>query len=413
MDRIEQRYQTRDCADWITRNEYRKVVLQFSEMEMPDLVAVIKSLRDLIPDVEFYTVVTASCSVDYLAPLRLGEKFIQAIVCFGCGASKTNLCLPSSATAFDQLPVLFVFGSEQTCNFDATISDSDLILYDLKCLPFISSFAARNNVRRDQIGKVIRSNEKWSFTRSTDPFIINKSDCPHTFGQFSISEPIESYDKIIWIGHCDDLFYQVNLARDEVSLISPSSSVPEMTIIKPRTNLSRRLALIEKAKLASTIGLVFNNSIPNVDSILKRVKKLSMKRGKKLCYLSLVQEADNTKFGNFPLIDVYVIISSCTCGSLAKNIKAHAPLITLTEYEISLGLRTFYGGVEWNKEVIEEVSEDEQHSDSHAASKQIMEYKQLMGNSWYGLQVDAGHDPVFEVEEGSRGVASSYEHEIQ
>lgn len=411
MDHINTRYQIDDCVEWITKNDYKKIVLQFSEAEMPDSVQVVKSLTNRLPTTGFYTVVTASCSVDYLAPLRLGDSVIQSIICFGSGLSKTNLCLSSSSTAFDQTPVLFVFGSNQELSVDIQFGDRDLLLYDLKCVPFLKTFKERNRIRDDQVGKVRMWNEMWSFTKCAEPYVTSDTNSLLPFGNFGIKEPIGNYDNIFWIGYCDDIFYQVNLAKDKVTLIKPAScqTAPIWEDLKPRVILNRRLALIEKAKLAKNIGLVFNSSIPNVDLVVSRVKTLSKRKGKKLFYLSLVQEADNTKFGNFPLIEVFVIISSCTCGSLAKKIRAHAPLITLTEYEISLGMKKFYGGHEWN---IDEVEEEQEIETVSGSSNQIMEYRQRMGTSWYGLQVAAGHDPVGQIEEGSVGLASGYSHEM-
>ena len=407
MDKVDSKYQIEECVSWITSNGYQKVVIQFSEEELPDSVTVVKKLKGSLPSVEFYTVLTASCCVDYLAPLRLGEDFIHAIICFGSGASNSNLCLSSSETAFDQVPVLYVFGSNQELTMSITAFPNDIVLYDLKCMSFLTDFIQRSRINPDQVGKVIKTNNKWSFTRSISQFIVNQAEASNIFGRFSLAQPITEYDRVIWIGNCEDLYYRVNIPISEVIMISPF--LEEGSIMKPRSNLTKRLALIEKAKTASTIGIVFSNSIPNVELILDRVKKLSVRKGKKLFFLSLVQEADNTKFGNFPLIDVFVIVSSCTCGSLARSIKAHAPLITLTEYEISLGVKASYGGVEWNTEIVDEDTVPIEVGKNH----QVMEYKEWMGNSWYGLQVAPGCDPVTKIEEGSKGIASGYEHETK
>ena len=301
-----------------------------------------------------------------------------------------------------------------------TVSPNDVVLYDLKCMSFLTDFIQRSGINPDQVGKVIKTNKKWSFTRNISQFVVNKTETSNIFGRFSLSRPITEYNRVIWIGNCEDLYYRVNIPTSEVIMISPfleeesvmkpRSNLTEESVMKPRSNLTKRLSLIEKAKKASRIGLVFNNSIPNVDLILDRVKRLSIRKGKKLFFLSLVQEADNTKFGNFPLIDIFVIVSSCTCGSLARSIKAHAPLITLTEYEISLGVKTSYGGVEWNTEVVDD---EDTVPIEVGKNHQVMEYKEWMGNSWYGLQAAPGCDPVTKIEEGSKGIASGYEHETK
>jgi diphthamide synthase subunit DPH2 len=188
-------------------------------------------------------------------------------------------------------------------------------------------------------------------------------------------------------------------------------------VMKPQRELMKRLALVEKTKQAKTIGIIFTNVLPQVDVVLERIKSLIKSKKKEFILISLIQAVDNTKFGNFGEVDVFVLCTACNCGSFIMTTKAHVPLINLTELEIALGVRTTYGGLQWNEDQDEEEEdmEETENKDSTGSikdeMKSLMEYKSNMRNHWFGLEVNAGETPVGNIKHGATGVASGYNNE--
>ena len=90
------------------------------------------------------------------------------------------------------------------------------------------------------------------------------------------------------------------------------------------------------------------------------------------------------------------------------NFKCHVPLISLTELEIALGVQMEYGGILWNQD--EDTHEDLTPS-SPPVQSSLMEYRDNMKGTWYGLQVDAGEQPASILKEGTSGLPRGYESE--
>lgn len=405
------KYDLDDCIEWINGNGYKRVSLQFKDEDVSDSVEVTQFLENSTRDVDYYVVLTASCGVDYLAPLRLGssdDTRIQAVISFG------GPCL--SEAVYNSLPTLFVFpryfpGFVDTVRRDLEYGSKghmSLVLYDLKYTNLIRDSMGGSDLSHVEFAKINAIDDKWSFTTDSQPLIHrNVSTDDNIFGRFVTLHPIESYKYIRWIGSCSELFYQINCPHG-VEVINPDHQTISRFDLHPERALMKRMAVIEKAKAASIIGLVLTNSLPSVDSIMTRIKRLSEQKKKQLILISLIQSVDNTKFGNFPEVQVFVLSSSCSCGHLIQTIETHAPLLTLEEYEISLGKRITYGNVEWNADSDANDVTEVDDENTPNTRMDIMEYDTQNKDKWFGLQVMPGEHPVAQVTVGSSGVASSY-----
>lgn len=412
---------------WMLANNIQKVAVQLPESLLSKSADIIQLLEDNLvrllnkgreevkKEYEFFVVLTASCGVDYLSPLRLGDKFIKGVIYIGTPCLTANVC-------YGEIPVFFNFGREKGFDNEQFVKDQislttglePLILYDLKHSLLVSQLLRLNHIKEENVGKITRMKDSWTFTPIIQNLIVdpqnqsgNANGSISRLGIFTLSKPLDSFSSIIWIGECSDLFYRVNGQKD-ITLINPETKT--VSTVSPQKELIKRLSLIEKVKEAKTVGLIFSNVLPepsgpNID----RLKKLLKKKKKEFLLISLIQAVDNSKFGNFGEVDAFVLLTACSCGSFILSTKAHVPLITEIELLISLGVKVKYGGLQWNAE--EEQDEEEETEDIANEIKTLMEYKDNMKHHWFGLEVSAGDTPASEVKEGLTGIASAYDSE--
>jgi diphthamide biosynthesis enzyme Dph1/Dph2-like protein len=383
--------------------------LQFSPDDLPDSPQICQQLKQQTSDEnEYFIVLTASCGIDFLAPLRLGPGFIQAIIAFG--SSSGSLCLAPD-TPCAELPVLFVFGDrydEESYQFTkqhASVKDHDFILYDLRHAALVTRLITDEVIPESKVAKITRSSDLWTFSENISRLTVANAGTNQA-GHFTCPADLSSCKSVLWIGKCEDLFFRT--CGWNITGIDPVSKSEWQTA--SHKELTKRLSLIERAKSAQTIGVVYTNTLPSVNQTLQRVEKLIKKKGKNMVQISIIQSADNTKFGNFAEVDVYALSSACTCGSLILNTKTHVPLISLTELEIALGVKRMFGGMEWNSDAGDEQEEETESpvTESENEIRDIMEFRDGMRSNWFGLEVAAGEHAIAEVQEGATGIASGY-----
>ena len=94
-------YQLNDCVDWITKNNYLSICLQFSKdcLEYSSRICLFLKKRT---NRQFYISYSTMCCVDYLSAQHLNESTVDSIIYFG------SVCLTSSQFS-DSLPILYVF----------------------------------------------------------------------------------------------------------------------------------------------------------------------------------------------------------------------------------------------------------------------------------------------------------------
>ena len=404
-----------DCVRWITTRSLQRIAIQFAPEDLPDSPRVCQELTRLTSaEHEFFVVLTASCGVDFLAPLRLGSDFFQGIIAFGSAVG--SLCLAPD-TPFAKLPVLYVFGDRYDgedlafARQQPVLQDCDVLFYDLSHAALVARLIQDGAISQSKAAKITRSSDQWTFSSNVASLVTSESaDSGRVFGHFSLPSGVTQPQSVTWLGTCNNLFFKT--CGWNIKGIDPASR-SEWSSVSHR-ELTKRLALIEKVKSSKTIGILFTNMLPSVDETVARVKQLLKKKGKNMILISVVQSADNTKFGNFPEVDVYALSSACDCGSLILKTKTHVPLISLTELEIALGVRRMYGGLEWNAEPEPETDESPEVGADQASVNEIrdiMELKDCMRSNWFGLEVAAGDREVTAAEEGLMGIASGYSSE--
>lgn len=409
MEAVVGRYGLEEIADWITKHDFKTIALQFKQQRLRDSVEVVKALQRLTSfEHEFYVVLSPSCSVDYLGPLHLGNSVVDAIVCFG------TTCLSKTQSALGKLPVFFAFESLPTDTkflqralAELNVQSQNLlVLYSLEYLKAVSELFKDANAP-SCVAKLCNSASNWNFADSVREFIAD-DQTEHTFGHFAIANAITSYSGVVWIGTCNNLYFKVNAPTKLVEIDPATHDISET---KSTRELMKRSSLIEKAKAAEKIGVVIGNSIPNVGDVFEKLSELSAKSNKVAYFISLVQFVDETKFGNFGELDLFVVVTACNCHQLVQQIRTNVPLVTLLEYEIALGLKRSYGNLVWNEDGPEVASLLPQGEADVPASSDVVEYKQAMKGSWFGLSVDAGQHEIKPAVEGMKGVASGYAEE--
>lgn len=400
-------YQLHLCSQWINQQQITRIALQFNKKDLKDSPQVVRWLKAAHPslDLELFVVLTASCGVDFLAPQRLGPGYVQGIICFGAS------CIYSNTQQYTQVPVLYSFG----CKFDQDTvtflqseiakqaNDSFLILYDLEHIQLVHFLLQQNAQLAKNIGTVISTSPIHSFAGIPPEMVVSSST--YSIGAFAIERQINEYKSVIWIGSPPSIEYRVGLQQD-ILCIAPNSL--EVSTIVRSKEVTKRLALIQRVKTCYTIGILLTNCISDVTSIINRISSRAAKKGKKVLLISFIQAVDDSKFGNFGEVDAFAVASACQCQSLIMNFKCHVPLISLTELEIALGVQMEYGGILWNQD-------DDTHEDltpsSPPVQSSLMEYRDNMKGTWYGLQVDAGEQPASILKEGTSGLPRGYESE--
>ncbi|RWS14276.1 Protein FAM173B-like protein [Dinothrombium tinctorium] len=356
---------------------------------------------------EYYVVYSDTCSVDHLSPLHLGENKINAIIRFG------NACLSSTPETISEFPVLFVFdfvfdnndyefAKEYLMNVQ-NLSNT-LILYETSQVNLVVRLLSECILKSENVAKLNVNVSTWSFTESGKKLVCSPNGKFFEFGQFLVEKELKSFSNLIFIGSFVNGFYRINNCFQEIILLNPSEKIT--TTIHSRRESCKRVALIEKLKSSKCkrIGVIYTNSYPNVNKLMKYIESLAKKKQKQIFFISLVQSTDECKLGNFGDLHAFVVVSDCYCSHLIDNIKLHVPVVNLTEFEIACGISRNYAGVQWESDSSDVENEDENE-------KQLVEVATVSKNFWYGLQINPEINEPSMIKEGQRGIACAYEEE--
>ncbi|KAI1308672.1 2-(3-amino-3-carboxypropyl)histidine synthase subunit 2 [Halotydeus destructor] len=380
-----------ECSTWIADHQFKRVALQLKQADLPYSVDIVRSLQAEQDDIELFVILSPSCSVDYVSPLHLSSSnAVDAIICFG------DSCLPNTKPTLGLVPVLFIFDQssqvsvEQVCNqVDQILHEkpNQLILYDVCYARIVSQLNQKLSHLTENVARIHKSCENWSFSSNLDS-IVATDYSGNIFGHFSLPRPLKSYESVVWIGTCSNLFFRVN-SPTELTEIEPASLTSR--VITCSKELMKRISVIEKVKEARQVGIVFSNTLQDVASTVSLVREISNKTSIKTQMISLVQFVDECKIGNFGELDAFVIVTACNCAKLIQSIHTNVPLVTLHEFEIALGLRREYGNIIWN-ETASDVLQDESSLTEKPSDMcgDILEYQGSLRGTWYGLNMTKG-----------------------
>ena len=438
MSSLTAQFELDECVSWIVAHRFSHVAVQLPNDLLHRSADIVHHLEtNVVPHlVRFFVIVSNCCSADYISPQHLGSGRIHALIRFG------RACLSQPTPTIKTIPTLFVFtrldardsahtyiqsvlGSGQTDEQDQTTGlqtatfVNSLVLCDTQFSSSVYEICKQNS--SIEVARLeIVDHSDWSFTSSSGQLI--KRDSHDTLqqgqgvlsatklGDYRSSKPPSEFDSVVFVGDRIPLHYRV-LCTPPVWHLNPSTQI--CSRVQSAKELRKRVALVEKSKKAKRVGVVMTHLYPDVDLVMEKVNTFARNKRfrRKFTLISLVQTTDECKLGNFGILDALVVANNCFCSNLIDEIRLHLPLISLVEFEIACDLPTEYGGVVWNAEVGHSGSgEDEEDKEEDLSCKQLTELN-LNRQSWYGLQVNAGQDPIGELKQGLSGIASGYQTE--
>ncbi|XP_071953185.1 2-(3-amino-3-carboxypropyl)histidine synthase subunit 2-like isoform X2 [Antedon mediterranea] len=374
---IEEYFEVKRCVEFIIKNNFKCVALQFPDSLLAYASSVVHLLKNRTNSKLYILADTSygSCCVDEIAAQHANA---DAIIHFG------RSCL--SATG--RLPILLIFGC-QPIDFDLcersfreffTEDQSVLILCDVVYNHLSDDLASR--LQNDYANLVVSR-----INQPSGECIDNRcktSQCEQTEDSPSDEESISSIGTVYQqFGRSFVLPKEKDISNYIVFYIGGESTTLTnflMTFNKckfysfdPATNLSRRETLdvnralmkryymIEKAKDANVIGIVAGTlGVKDYLSVISRLKALIKRVGKK-SYTFVMGKLNVPKMANFTEVDVYVLVA-CPENSLIDSKEFYRPIITPFEMEIA-----FNEAREWNGTYITDFRKLLPGADDHVA----------------------------------------------
>ncbi|KAK4469258.1 hypothetical protein MN116_006550 [Schistosoma mekongi] len=361
-------FEINETGNWIRKNEFTKVGLQFPDELLGISVVICKQLNDIatsclcviLGDSSF-----ASCCVDEIAGQHMR---IDALVHYG------RACLSKTT---GRLPIYYVFGKYSPCLLrneselfrqiphdimQKIVSYSEippilLIIYDFRfkdvaqyiCKELMSISASLGHKFPHLIWSepaTEASSNGSQLIRCGRLLIPYQSDC-----NISNRTNDERSWMMLYIGHtastnttennCDLLsVYRILLSCPEVDpsktvVFDPVTCDLDLSGLQVSKLLKRRSYLVERAKDAQYIGiLVCTLSNKDYQSIIDRLKEL-LKRAKRSCITLFVGRLNPAKLANLPELQLLILIA-CPETSLLDSRDIHIPIVTPYEMECAL-----------------------------------------------------------------------------
>nr|CAH8863948.1 unnamed protein product [Trichobilharzia regenti] len=364
-------FKVNETADWIKKEKFSRVGLQFPDELLGISVVVCRQLNSLtdslcaiLGDSSF-----ASCCVDEIAGQHVN---VDAVVHYG------RACLSENT---GRIPVFYVFGKYspcipteiETCYNQVPLNLVEKILSyleDLSVIVITYDFRFKDVAQRmcKEIMSICDSREikslrliwsepyfntsankteKISDNSQTNQFIRCGRLFTSTQSEWSIpSSTNERSWHMLYIGHTTETesdllpLYRILVSLPEVNtfttcVFDPVTCNLDVSGIEVNRLLKRRTYLIEKAKDAQFIGILVSTlSTKNYQSIVDRLKEL-LKRAKRSCITLVVGRLNAAKLANLPELQLLVLVA-CPEISLLNSREFHIPIITPFEMECAL-----------------------------------------------------------------------------
>ncbi|CAH8619988.1 unnamed protein product [Schistosoma rodhaini] len=388
-------FEINETANWIKKNKFTKVGLQFPDELLGISVVICRQLNSIVTDclcVILGDSSFASCCVDEIAGQHMK---INALIHYG------RACLSETT---GRLPVYYVFGKYSPCQLHNEIQSFKQISHQL--IQTILSYSEtttpttppillimydfRFKAIAQYIYKELVSMSTTTTTTTTATSNSSSSHSPNLLPKLIWSEPyihtldhsvIESSDNMnnswircgrllipyqfdldtlnnnnkhswmmLYIGHTkendNDLLsvYRILLCLPEIGplktiLFDPISCDLDLSGLQLNRLLKRRSYLIEKAKDAQYIGiLVCTLSIKHYQHIIDRLKSL-LHYAKRSCITLIVGRLNPEKLANLPELQLLILIA-CPETSLLDSNDFHIPVIT--PFEMECAIRSCY-----------------------------------------------------------------------
>lgn len=316
---IEKHYEITKCAEWIIKNNYKQVCLQFPDKLLIDSTQVFLDLKHKVSSNLYILGDTSygSCCVDEIAAEHVKA---DAIVHFG------HACLSSSK----RLPVLYIFEKKEL-NIDTFV-----LKWKREFSDPASKIALFYNAAYYHCLNTLTPLLKKDYPNlHISQLALNDSETKQTLGRY-FHKPLEGEDFIyIYIGSDDQSYFNLSVTYNlQECFIYHNEEFLKTSPVDSRW-LKRRLYLVEKCKDAKTVGiLICTLALSGYLDAIKYIQKLSKDWNKK-CYIISVGKPNSAKLANFPEIDIFVLIS-CPENTIYNDRDFYKPIITIFELDLAL-----------------------------------------------------------------------------
>ncbi|XP_043941300.1 2-(3-amino-3-carboxypropyl)histidine synthase subunit 2 isoform X1 [Protopterus annectens] len=470
-DELDREYEIEETCNFITRNQFKKIALQFPDELLADSAAVAFRVEQATGSKTYILGDTSygSCCVDEVAAEHVGA---DCIIHYG------RACLSPSR----RLPVMYVFGQRPldvkqcAASFRQLYPDTQSRVVVLCDVVYSYVLDDLRNILHPEYKHVVFSSicpDRTSFIscyQSEGPSQEKneKSQCRDSpksqklicrFGRQIATE--ENY-------HIDDygMFY---LGPESLTLtnfmmswnkctfctFNPITGTGRQDSLNVNKALMKRYYLIERARDAQVVGILVGTlGVADYLSVIDHLKELIRKAGKK-SYTFVMGRLNAAKLANFLEVDIYVLVA-CPENSLLDSSEFYRPVVTVFEMELACNKAR-----EWTGEYITDFGdllpgacshvpipaenpEDDGNYDvslitGHLRSTHLPQAQpqndssctavaprnemltvaephcsasHLASRSWKGLEQKLGETPVTKAVEGRRGIAIAYEDEV-
>ena len=352
---LKEYFEMNRCTQFVSNTPgFRRVALQFPDSLLRDSPRVAQLIKEatrtevvVLGDTSY-----GSCCVDEVAAEHVQS---DCIIHFG----------PSCLTRTKRLPVLHIFGREpidvDSCAtaFRRLFPDMEshvLMMCDTVyayCLESLKDclakdyknvvFSCLSGTHPDAGGVGIKEGIP---TQSQDDSkrIHMDSIQPNAGGtwtyrrfgwRFALAKPVEEY-QVFYIGAEGPTLSNLllNYSRCQFHSYNPVTMVSRKEGLNVNKALGKRYFLIQKAKEATTVGILMGTlGAADYLEIVQRIKAV-LKHARKKYYSIAMGKLNPAKLANFMEIDIFVLVS-CPENSLIDSQDFYRPIITPFELEIA------------------------------------------------------------------------------
>ncbi|XP_029935636.1 2-(3-amino-3-carboxypropyl)histidine synthase subunit 2 [Myripristis murdjan] len=452
LENLGELYQIRKTCDFITKNDFKKVALQFPDELLVDSPAIAAEIEKETQATLFILGDTSygSCCVDEVAAEHVGA---ECIVHYG------RACLSPCR----RLPLMYVFERRAVDLEKCTLAFRELhpntqshviILYAVNYAHVISPLLTLLTPDYPNIvgSTLIVEGEQCCSHSDGD-----KNQIVCQFGrQFALKSGLSITDySMFYIGTEGASLRNFMMTWNRCSFCSydPITLTGRTESVNINRALMKRYYAIERARDAQVVGILVGTlGVADYLSIIQQLKETIHRAGKK-SYMFAMGKLNVAKLANFLEIDIFVLIA-CPENSLLDSSEFYRPIVTPFEMEVACNKNR-----EWSEEYVTDyhhllpggrshvplfdVREDGDETDvslitgalrgthllpsgpaaSSSGSSLISRNETLTvaktnsaacflaGRSWQGLEQKLGHTPVVKAVEGRRGIAIAYEDE--
>ncbi|XP_022101645.1 2-(3-amino-3-carboxypropyl)histidine synthase subunit 2-like [Acanthaster planci] len=349
-------YEIPRCVDFIRKNGYSKVALQFPDELLPDSSSIVKLLQQETSATVFILADTSygSCCVDEIAAQHANA---DSIIHFG------RACLSPTS----RLPVLYVFGrrpidEDHCCEiFQEFFGDSSkpvVVMYDVVYAHCVDSLARRlmEVLPVVVVSRIVdpaidlgRNTLNLNNSRTSsggddddgtdvDLALLSMSNTFCQFGRrFTIGceHALEDY-AVFYVGAQTTTLTNLMMTYNRCPFFTydPEQRRSHRETLNVNRALMKRYYLIERARDANVVGIVAGTlGVRDYLTVINQLKTLLKKAGKKT-YTFVVGKLNVAKLANFMEVDIYVLVS-CPENSLIDSSEFYKPVVTPFEMEIA------------------------------------------------------------------------------